>query len=170
MHQVVLNLLSNACKFTEKGEVCLTVRRDGGDDNRWIEFTVADTGIGLTPAQIERLFEEFSQADSSTTRKFGGTGLGLFISRRLCRMMGGDIAVASEPGAGSVFTARLPAVVNHSPMAEAGVAPLPAADQAIVGGPVAAGNATALVIDDDADARLDAPVFELRGLRRDHRQ
>jgi CheY-like chemotaxis protein len=163
VRQVILNLLSNACKFTENGEVCLTVSRDGDDGKQWINFSIADTGIGLTPAHIERLFEEFSQADSSTTRKYGGTGLGLSISRRLCRMMGGDITVTSAPGTGSTFTARLPAVVNHTPLADSGMTPLPVADsgmaplrvaaEAIGGGLIATGNATVLVIDDDADAR-----------------
>ncbi len=153
VRQVVLNLLSNACKFTEKGEVRLTVSRDGADGAEWIGFAVSDTGIGLTPEQIGRLFEEFSQADTSTTRKYGGTGLGLSISRRLCRMMGGDIAVSSKPGAGSVFTARLPAVVNRTPLSGAGVAPLPVAGEDDAEDPIALGNATVLVIDDDADAR-----------------
>jgi PAS domain S-box-containing protein len=105
LRQIVLNLLSNACKFTEQGEVRLKVHRDPG----WITFTVKDSGIGMSAEQLGRLFQEFSQADSSTTRKYGGTGLGLAISRRLAEMMGGDITVESEPGAGSVFTFRLPA-------------------------------------------------------------
>ena len=112
VRQIVLNLLSNACKFTEGGEVSLTVerRRDRGED--WVEFAVSDTGIGMTPEQQTRVFEEFAQADSSTTRKYGGTGLGLAISFRLCRMMGGDMEVISEPGAGSTFTARLPSTLD----------------------------------------------------------
>ena len=112
VRQIVLNLLSNACKFTEGGEVRLTVERlrEGGRD--WVEFAVSDTGIGMTPEQQAKVFEEFAQADSSTTRKYGGTGLGLPISRRLCRMMGGDMAVISEPGIGSTFTARLPSTLD----------------------------------------------------------
>ncbi|MDE0059424.1 MAG: PAS-domain containing protein [Defluviicoccus sp.] len=112
VRQIVLNLLSNACKFTEGGEVRLTVerRRVGGKD--WVEFAVSDTGIGMTPEQQTRVFEEFAQADSSTTRKYGGTGLGLPISRRLCRMMGGDMEVTSEKGVGSTFTARLPSTLD----------------------------------------------------------
>ena len=74
----------------------------------WIELAVADTGIGMTPEQQAKLFEEFSQADATTAQKFGGTGLGLALSRKLARMMGGDVTVASEPGKGSVFTVRLP--------------------------------------------------------------
>ena len=74
----------------------------------WIELSVSDTGIGLTPEQQAKLFEEFSQADATTAQRFGGTGLGLALSRKLARMMGGDVTVTSEPGKGSVFTLRLP--------------------------------------------------------------
>ena len=109
VRQIVLNLLSNACKFTEGGEISLTATRRTAGGKDWVRFAVADTGIGMTPEQQAKVFEEFSQADSSTTRKYGGTGLGLAISRRLCRMMGGDIELTSEPGVGSTFTARLPA-------------------------------------------------------------
>jgi signal transduction histidine kinase len=107
LRQILLNLLSNAFKFTKQGEITLRARRvaDGGD---WIEFAVADTGIGMTAEQQAKLFEEFSQADASTAQRFGGTGLGLAITRKLARMMGGDVTVVSEPGKGSVFTARLP--------------------------------------------------------------
>ena len=107
LKQILLNLLSNACKFTKEGEVALRVRRvaDGRD---WIELAVADTGIGLTAEQQARLFQEFTQADSLTARRYGGTGLGLALSRKLARMMGGDVTVTSEPGKGSVFTVRLP--------------------------------------------------------------
>ncbi len=108
VRQVVLNLLSNACKFTENGEVTLEGTRDRVDGHDWIRISVSDTGIGLTPEQMGKLFQEFSQADSSTTRKYGGTGLGLAISRRLCRMMDGDIDVESTTGKGSTFTVRLP--------------------------------------------------------------
>jgi adenylate cyclase len=108
LRQILLNLLSNACKFTKEGEVRLRARRvaNGRD---WIELAVADTGIGMTPEQQAKLFEEFNQADASTAQRFGGTGLGLAITRKLARMMGGDVTVASEPGKGSVFTVRLPA-------------------------------------------------------------
>jgi len=105
LRQVVLNLVGNACKFTEGGEVRLAVGRRNGR----VEFAVSDTGIGITPQQLEKLFTDFTQADASTTRRYGGTGLGLAISRRLCRMMGGDIEVTSTPGSGSTFTAWLPA-------------------------------------------------------------
>jgi signal transduction histidine kinase len=111
LRQILLNLLSNACKFTKEGEVKLKARRvvDGRD---WIEFTVADTGIGMTAEQQAKLFEEFSQADATTAQRFGGTGLGLAITRKLARMMGGDVTVTSEPGKGSVFTVRLPAAAD----------------------------------------------------------
>ena len=107
LRQILLNLLSNACKFTKEGEVRLRARKvaNGRD---WIELAVADSGIGMTPEQQAKLFEEFSQADDSTARHFGGTGLGLAITRKLARMMGGDVTVTSEPGKGSVFTVRLP--------------------------------------------------------------
>jgi GAF domain-containing protein len=107
LRQILLNLLSNACKFTKEGEVRLRARRvaNGRD---WIELAVADTGIGMSPEQQAKLFEEFSQADVTTAQRFGGTGLGLALSRKLARMMGGDVTVTSEPGKGSVFTVRLP--------------------------------------------------------------
>ena len=107
LRQILLNLLSNACKFTKEGEVKLRARRmaNGRD---WIELSVSDTGIGMTPEQQAKLFEEFTQADATTAQRFGGTGLGLAIARKLARMMGGDVTVTSEPGKGSAFTVRLP--------------------------------------------------------------
>jgi signal transduction histidine kinase len=107
LRQILLNLLSNACKFTKEGAVTLRARKvaNGG---HWIEFAVADTGIGMTPEQQAKLFAEFTQADATTAQRFGGTGLGLAITRKLARLMGGDVTVASEPGKGSVFTVRLP--------------------------------------------------------------
>jgi signal transduction histidine kinase len=107
LRQILLNLLSNACKFTKQGDVTLRARRILDRDDT-IELAVADTGIGMTPEQLGRLFEEFSQADASTAKKYGGTGLGLAITRKLARMMGGDVTVASEAAEGSVFTVRLP--------------------------------------------------------------
>jgi signal transduction histidine kinase len=107
LKQILLNLLSNACKFTKEGEVALRLRKvaDGRD---WVELAVADTGIGMTAEQQAKLFQDFTQADSLTARRYGGTGLGLAITRKLARMMGGDVTVTSEPGKGSVFTVRLP--------------------------------------------------------------
>jgi signal transduction histidine kinase len=108
LRQILLNLLSNACKFTTKGDVMLGVRRRVTRDRNWIEFSVSDTGIGMTAEQQGKLFEEFIQADSSTARRYGGTGLGLAITRRLVRMMGGEVRVASEAGKGATFTVLLP--------------------------------------------------------------
>jgi adenylate cyclase len=107
LRQILLNLLSNACKFTKEGEVAVRARRVA-NGRGWIELSVADTGIGMTVEQQAKLFEEFSQAEATTAQKFGGTGLGLAITRKLARMMGGDVTVSSEPGKGSVFTVRLP--------------------------------------------------------------
>jgi signal transduction histidine kinase len=107
LRQILLNLLSNACKFTKAGEVKLAARKVSNGSN-FVEFAVSDTGIGMTAEQQAKLFEEFTQADASTAQNFGGTGLGLAITRKLARMMGGDVTVTSEPGKGSVFTVRLP--------------------------------------------------------------
>lgn len=109
LRQALLNLVTNANKFTERGTVSISAARDRLDGVEWITLAVTDTGIGLTPEQMSRLFQQFVQADASTTRKYGGTGLGLAISRRFCQMMGGDISVTSEQGRGSTFTIRLPA-------------------------------------------------------------
>src|SRR5262249_42400691 len=100
LRQILFNLLSNACKFTKEGEVALRARKVA-DGRQWIELAVADTGIGMTPEQQVKLFEEFSQADATTAQRFGGTGLGLAITRKLARMMGGDVTVTSAPGKGS---------------------------------------------------------------------
>jgi signal transduction histidine kinase/CheY-like chemotaxis protein len=141
LRQILLNLLSNACKFTKQGEVALRVKRVV-DGRNWIEIAVADTGIGMTPEQQAKLFEEFTQADSSTARQYGGTGLGLAITRKLARMMGGDVTVASEPGNGSVFTVRLPASADSQARSS------PGSD-----GRRAPTAGCVLVIDDDATAR-----------------
>jgi len=106
--QVLFNLLSNACKFTERGIIRLEAKRVAGGNAQWVEFRVADTGIGMNRDQIGRLYHPFMQADASTTRKYGGTGLGLAISRRLCHMMGGSLSAESQLGKGSAFTVRLP--------------------------------------------------------------
>ncbi len=114
--QILLNLLGNAVKFTERGTITLAVAREpppipplaGGG---WMRFCVTDTGIGMTPEQMQNLFQPFTQADASTTRQYGGSGLGLAISHRFCQMMGGEIRVESALDRGSTFTVRLPAVV-----------------------------------------------------------
>jgi len=107
LRQILLNLLSNACKFTKEGEVKLAARKVANGSN-FVEFAVSDNGIGMTAEQQAKLFGEFSQADATTAQRFGGTGLGLALSRKLARRMGGDVTVTSEPGKGSVFTVRLP--------------------------------------------------------------
>jgi signal transduction histidine kinase len=125
LRQALLNLMSNANKFTERGTITINARyrqENGGD---WITLAVTDTGIGMTPKQMGKLFQEFSQASSSTASKYGGTGLGLVISRRFCQMMGGDITVESEVGRGSVFTIRLPRRTDP-PYAKTNAAPLKA--------------------------------------------
>ena len=108
VRQALFNLVSNAAKFTEHGEITITAEKETGQGTDWISFTVADTGIGMTAEQQDNLFQYFAQADPSTTRKYGGTGLGLAISQRFCQMMGGDITVKSTTGNGSAFTIRLP--------------------------------------------------------------
>jgi signal transduction histidine kinase len=111
VRQTLLNLASNANKFTEKGTVTIDARQRAEDGCDWMTIAVADTGIGMTGEQMARLFQEFSQASSATASKYGGTGLGLAMSRRFCQMMGGDITVESAPGSGSTFTIRLPRIV-----------------------------------------------------------
>ena len=106
VRQVLFNLLSNSAKFTEGGTITLTVRKPVAEAT--VTFAIQDTGIGMTDEQLSRLFEAFSQANAETSRRYGGTGLGLALSREFCRMMGGDIAVTSEAGAGSTFTVTLP--------------------------------------------------------------
>ena len=161
VRQIIFNLLSNASKFTERGTITLTVekRKNEGEGinssatmpltQEWLVFGVSDTGIGMTSAQMEKLFQEFTQADTSTTRKYGGTGLGLTISRRFCQMMGGEIEVESEPGQGSTFTVWLPVQVIK-----------PKADEVMRGEVEHIGVAEAspdsdlvLVVDDDPVAR-----------------
>jgi signal transduction histidine kinase len=112
VRQAVINLLSNAGKFTENGTVTLKVSRERRGDDDWITMSVTDSGIGIPQGKIDHIFEAFGQADDSTTREYGGTGLGLPISQRFCQMMGGDIIVESEIGVGSTFTIELPAEVK----------------------------------------------------------
>jgi signal transduction histidine kinase/CheY-like chemotaxis protein len=148
LQQILLNLLSNACKFTKAGEVALRIRKIVDERSR-IEFAVADTGIGMTAEQQAKLFDEFSQAESSTAQRYGGTGLGLAITRKLARMMGGDVTVNSEPGKGSVFTVRLPSDEATGPTQESR----------------AQGSDCVLVVDDDATAReLIAEHLKAEGL------
>lgn len=147
VRQSLFNLLSNAAKFTKDGTI--TLRTWVSADR--IHFAVTDTGIGIPADKLDHVFEEFTQADSSTTRNYGGTGLGLAISRRFCRMMGGDITVESEVGRGSTFTIELPLRVD---VREA-IRDASAEGQMATDGTAAASadGATVLVIDDDPDAR-----------------
>jgi signal transduction histidine kinase/CheY-like chemotaxis protein len=151
LRQILLNLLSNACKFTKAGAVALRAAEVEEGGRRWVEFAVADTGIGMSTEQVGRLFQEFMQADATTTREFGGTGLGLAITRKLCQLMGGDITVTSAPAKGSTFTVRLP-VDTRLAVPAATAQPALAAAAA----PAAAGQTSrplVLVIDDDQTSR-----------------
>ncbi|MBA3580334.1 MAG: response regulator [Gemmatimonadaceae bacterium] len=173
VRQALFNLLSNAVKFTQNGNITLEAERERMDAEDWIVFRVTDTGIGLSPEQIVKLFQDFTQADASTTRKFGGTGLGLALTRRFCQMMGGDVTVHSTPGAGCVFTIKLPATVIE-PVPElftderanvSAPGPLSGADDTVQVGSEAS---SILIIDDDATQRelmqrfLTAEGFHVR--------
>jgi PAS domain S-box-containing protein len=139
LRQCLFNLVSNAAKFTQGGRITVRARRVGED----MEFSVSDTGIGMTPEQLDKLFERFSQADASTTRRFGGTGLGLAITRAFCRLLGGDVTVTSVAGEGSVFTIRVK-VQLADPEEEADVPVVEVGD---------GGKHLVLVIDDDTAQR-----------------
>jgi two-component system sensor histidine kinase ChiS len=114
VRQVLFNLLSNACKFTEKGIITLSASREQKAEGDWLRFELTDTGIGIRDDQLKNLFDPFTQGDTSTSRRYSGTGLGLTISRRFCWLMGGDIEVTSQAGAGSTFTVHLPAEVKRT--------------------------------------------------------
>ena len=115
VRQSLFNLLSNASKFTQNGQITLGVTREAEAGTDWIVFKVSDTGIGMTEEQLSMLFQAFTQAHTSTSRSFGGTGLGLVITRQFCELMGGDVSVAGEFGKGTTFTIRLPVVVTDRP-------------------------------------------------------
>jgi len=117
LRQALLNLMSNANKFTEHGSISVGAWQGQEDGRDCVIIEVADTGIGMTPEQMSKLFQEFSQASSTTASKYGGTGLGLAISKRFCQMMGGDITVESQPSRGSTFTIRLPRIVEEAVVA-----------------------------------------------------
>ena len=152
LKQCVLNLLSNAAKFTHDGEVTLRAGRDSGSGKEMLVLRVADTGIGIPADKLESLFEEFTQADVSTTRKYGGTGLGLAISRRFCRMLGGDITVRSEPGQGSEFTISVPVALPGAEVAEPRAEEKVAAVATQHDDAAPAPGRTILVVDDDPEA------------------
>jgi signal transduction histidine kinase/DNA-binding response OmpR family regulator len=147
VRQILFNLLSNASKFTEQGTITLDVRQERRDGREEIVFAVSDTGIGMTPQQLSRLFQAFAQADASTSRRYGGTGLGLVISRRFAQMMGGDVVAASEFGRGSTFTVRLP---RGTPGKKPAEKPSPSRPIPALESPAAP---TVLAIDDDQNAR-----------------
>ena len=155
LRQNLFNLLSNASKFTTGGEIRLSVRQFGRDGEPWLEFAVADSGIGMSKAQQKKLFQAFVQVDSSTTRNYGGTGLGLAITRHFAEMMGGAIDVESAPGKGSTFRLAIPARWHAVEAEEA-----PA--EAVAG----EARGTVLVIDDEARARRSmAKTIEAAGFR-----
>jgi signal transduction histidine kinase/DNA-binding response OmpR family regulator len=143
LRQALFNLLSNASKFTSRGTITLSVTRERTDGVDWISFSVKDSGIGMSPEQMGNLFQAFSQAEVSTSKMYGGTGLGLVLSRRFCQRMGGDVTVESALGVGSSFTIRLPAEVVDPKIRSA-----PPAEGAAAG-VVTQGLPTVLVIDDD---------------------
>ena len=156
VRQVLFNLLSNASKFTDHGTITLQAERTHGPTGDLIALTVRDTGIGMTPEQLDRLFQAFSQAEASTSSRYGGTGLGLAISKMFCEMMGGDIAVASTPGEGTAFTVRLPTEVAEPRDAESASPAVETHGRA----------GTVLVIDDDPSTRdLVGRILAKEGFR-----
>ncbi len=174
IRQSLLNLLSNAAKFTHNGTVTLHVRREQTGDGDWLVFAISDTGIGIAADKMGAVFEEFGQADDSTTRNYGGTGLGLPISRRFTEMLGGELTVASAIGEGSTFTMRLPAIFPGAADAVATLKPQravitePAKGERGADETIAVGRGIVLIIDDDPAARdiigrtLSADGFEVR--------
>ena len=153
LRQSLLNLLSNAAKFTHEGTITLRVAREQVDGVEWLSFAVNDSGIGIAEDKLDHVFEEFSQADISTTRDYGGTGLGLAISRRFCQMLGGDLTVTSQVGVGSTFTIRLPTNLPGTEVPPEKSSP-PDAENVHASGDIdkVKPGSTILVIDDDAEA------------------
>ena len=151
IRQSLLNMLSNAAKFTHEGTITLRAERENVEGVDWLTFAVDDTGIGIPADKLDHVFEEFSQADNSTTRDYGGTGLGLTISRRFCQMLGGDMTVTSQPGAGSTFTVRLPAEIPGAPQ-EASPQPTANIAQQLDDVRQVKPGSTILAIDDDTEA------------------
>jgi signal transduction histidine kinase/DNA-binding response OmpR family regulator len=147
VRQALFNLLSNAAKFTHEGEIGLAVHGEQEEGTDWVRFSVSDSGIGIPPDKIDHVFDEFSQADETTTRDYGGTGLGLPISRRFCRMMSGDITVDSVTGQGSTFTIRLPLDVAMAQQVEAA-----STERESVVIPEPGDEPLVLVVDDDPSA------------------
>ncbi len=173
IRQTLINLIGNATKFTENGEITITTEKIKKEKLDWIEISVDDTGIGMTPEQVDKLFKPFVQADSSTTRKYGGTGLGLYISKRFCEMLGGKLTVKSEEGKGSCFTICLPMVLESKDRGHISSVELPRDDPSLAraGAPVDDHErrdhvATLLVVDDDQLVHdLMTRHFEREGFR-----
>ena len=153
IRQVLLNLLSNAAKFTERGTVTLAIDRiEGPAGADWVRFAITDSGIGMTQEQLGKLFQRFQQADASTTRQFGGTGLGLALTKAFASLLGGEVTVTSTPGQGSTFAVSLPATLEP-PAPAAADAPEP---------PALSGHEIVLVVDDDETQRDLTSRFLLR--------
>ena len=153
VRQTLFNLLSNAAKFTHDGTITLRVDRTRQDDVDWLTLAVSDTGIGIAADKIEHVFEEFAQADGSTTRDYGGTGLGLAISRRFCGLLGGDLTLQSKPGEGSTFAIRIPATLpGAQSQPQQGETETESTAESGTLRKVEAGS-TILIIDDDPEAR-----------------
>jgi CheY-like chemotaxis protein len=153
LRQCLLNLISNAAKFTNAGTVTMLVEHRIEAGLKWLTFAVRDSGVGIPADKIDKVFEEFGQADVTTTRDYGGTGLGLPIAKRFCQMLGGDITVESEVGEGSTFTIRVPAILPGATPQVASET-VPAASKAETADvPNATTGRTVLVIDDDKEAR-----------------
>ncbi len=159
VRQVLLNLLSNAAKFTQGGVVTLDVWRENRVDGNWVYLKVSDNGIGMTPEQVGRLFQPFTQADAATSRKYGGTGLGLALTQKFCTMMGGDIEVESAQGKGSAFTIRLPGEIENfdGEASSVRVSTLPGMKLTDIAGPIPlpGGQPKVVLVIDDDPAVLD---------------
>jgi anti-sigma regulatory factor (Ser/Thr protein kinase) len=164
LRQALLNLVSNAAKFTHEGTITLNIKLENSKGIGWLIMSVSDTGIGIPEDKLDYVFEEFSQADNSTTRNYGGTGLGLAISKRFCQMLGGDITVTSKPGIGSVFTISIPSMLPGADLP----APTQSQPSQQIDSPnkleLVQRNNTVLVIDDD----IAACEIITRLLEKDH--
>jgi signal transduction histidine kinase/DNA-binding response OmpR family regulator/CHASE3 domain sensor protein len=153
LRQSLLNLLSNAAKFTHEGTITFRTERQSDDGVDWLTLAVSDSGIGIPAEKIEKVFEEFGQAEESTARNYGGTGLGLPISRRFCEMLGGDLTVESDPGVGSTFTIRVPAILPGAAITVPEEAQPETPEAELTAMSTTGTERTVLVIDDDPEAR-----------------
>jgi CheY-like chemotaxis protein len=154
VRQILFNLMSNAAKFTSDGKITLFGERRSGENGDIIRLGVSDDGIGISEDKLDHIFEEFSQADDTTTKNFGGTGLGLALVRRFCQMMGGDIWVKSTKGEGSSFILELPSVVIDVEETEEAAETQQEISESATGNiDIPAGDGTILIIDDDRNAR-----------------